>query len=375
MAKTLRVGIIGTGRAGLCHASAYSRIPDVSVTALWNRTRSRAEDLASNLDAPDTEIFDDWRDLIEKSGVDIISITTDPVVRQQPLVYALERQLHVLVEKPLALNLQEAGDMTAASQQANTVTAVSLNWRYSQACQTMWEAIREGQIGRPLDIQTEWRIHFTPGIKPLTAGRGLLMEMGSHEFDRACFLAGWKFNRVVCTLRLGTQAPGIYRAGPTSSLESYAAVMAELSDGARGTFCFSLTPGEPGRRITICGEEGTLILDNDWVTRRQGVNHEGSVTLGNELRVHRQSTRDSDPVQVEVVKSNKQPGEILSGQHTWNRLINDFVSAVRSGDTKHGSSPHLPHLADGMAAQQVIHACECSHVEQRWVDVTRQPDR
>ena len=144
MAETLRVGIVGTGRAGQCHAAAYSRLPDVAVTGLWNRTRSRAEKLAATLDGPNIEIYQDWRELIERGGVDIISITADPVVRQGPFAEALAQQRHVLVEKPLALDLPEAREMASLARQARTVTAISFNWRYSPGCQTTWRAIREG---------------------------------------------------------------------------------------------------------------------------------------------------------------------------------------------------------------------------------------
>jgi predicted dehydrogenase len=72
---------------------------------------------------------------------------------------------------------------------------------------------------------------------------------------------------------------------------------------------------------------------------------------------------------LEIAESDRQPPDILSGQHTWNRLIADFVSAVRRGDVQHQSVPHLPHVSDGLATQEVIAACELSHAERRWVDL------
>jgi predicted dehydrogenase len=369
MPKTLRVGIIGTGRAGQCHAAAYSRLPGVSVKALWNRTRSSADELASTFNVQEIKIFDDWHDLVDDNGVDLVSITTDPVIRLEPLVYALGNRIHALVEKPLASSLADAETMTAAAEQADTVTAISLNWRYSQACRTMWSAIREGRIGRPLDIQTEWRLRFTPGSKPLTAGRSLLTEMGSHEFDRACFLSGQQFRRVVCSLRFGSHSPDTQQPGQPGPPETFASVMAEMSDGMRANFRFSLTEGEPERRIILSGEHGTLILVNDWVTLCRDENSGDTITLGNELRVTRQCAGESGPVQLEIAKADKQHDGIMSGQHTWNQLIADFVSAVRSRHNERTSLPHLPQLTDGLSAQRVINACELSHAEQRWVDV------
>ncbi len=118
-----------------------------------------------------------------------------------------------------------------------------------------------------------------------------------------------------------------------------------------------------------------MTLTSEWVTVHPGKDNENRMTLGNELHVVRQRTRDSDPVLLEVTDSDRQPAGVLSGQHTWNRLIADFVSAVRRGDRLHEGVPHLPHISDGLAAQRVIHACELSHAERRWIDLTQSENR
>lgn len=131
MANSLRVGIIGTGRAGRCQARAFGLLPGVSVTALWNRSRAKAERLAADLKTPELAVFDDWRRMIDRSRVDIVSIATDPVLRLELFAYALAKGRHVLVEKPLAWDLPEAEAMARAAGEAETVTAISFNWRYS----------------------------------------------------------------------------------------------------------------------------------------------------------------------------------------------------------------------------------------------------
>jgi len=90
MAEPLRVGIIGAGWAGASHLAAYSRLPGVTVAALWSRTR--AEELAGRLNQPVLEIYDRWEDLIEKGGIDAISIAVPPTVRRDLISAALERQ-------------------------------------------------------------------------------------------------------------------------------------------------------------------------------------------------------------------------------------------------------------------------------------------
>ena len=369
MAESLRVGIIGTGRAGRCQARAFSRLSGVRVTALWNRTRAKAESLAAALKSPGLEVFDDWRRLIDKSPVDIISIATDPVVRLEPFVHALARRRHLLVEKPLAWGLPEAEAMAKAARQAETVTAISFNWRYSPACLTLWRALREGQIGKLLDLKTEWRLCFNPGPRPWTANSGVLRETGSHEFDRACHLTGWRFRRLACSLRSAPSSQDTAQSGRKAP-ETFASVLAEMSDRAVGNFRLLITPGEPERRIVLGGVEGTLTLTSQWVTVSRDQDSQRRMRLCNELQVVRQRPQDKDPVVLQVADPDRQPAGVLSGQHTWNRLIADFVSAVRSQDRRHDSVPHLPHISDGLAAQRLIQACELSHAEGRWIDLT-----
>ena len=58
MNEKLRVGILGAGWAGEAHANAFSRLPDVEVTAIWSRTRARAESLSGRMSNHELRIFD-----------------------------------------------------------------------------------------------------------------------------------------------------------------------------------------------------------------------------------------------------------------------------------------------------------------------------
>ena len=105
MPEKLRVGILGAGWAAESHAIAYAQLPNVAVTALWSRTRARAEALAGRLQQPDLRIYDHWQDLIEQSKVDVISVATPPMLRREPVVRTLAQGCHVLVEKPISVGV------------------------------------------------------------------------------------------------------------------------------------------------------------------------------------------------------------------------------------------------------------------------------
>ena len=115
MTKRVRVGILGAGTAGRGHATAFSQLPDVEVAALWSRTRARAEGLVGQLHLEGVQVYDDWQALIEGAEVDVITVATPEFLRRAPVAMALERERHVLVEKPMAPGFADAWSMVEAA--------------------------------------------------------------------------------------------------------------------------------------------------------------------------------------------------------------------------------------------------------------------
>jgi predicted dehydrogenase len=345
MTEQLRVGVLGAGMAGDGHIRAFAQQQDVDVTALWSRTRVRAEILANQLQLSNLRVYDRWQDLIEQAEVDIVSIATPETLRREPFMLALECGCHVLVEKPFSVELVDAQAMTQAGRDAHTITAICFNWRYAPGSQIAWREVHEGRLGRLFDIRMEWRFRMTPrairekwpwGISPLSAG-------GSHEFDRARFLTGSEFTHIVSRVR-----PFSLPAEPDEVVDTGAHMhLAELTDNISGLFRNTITTGQPMWNLVLNGEHGTLVVSHDAVVC--------------------QYADDADPRELEIPSSDQPPSGTEMLQYTWNRLIADFVKAVRRGDVAHTSVPHLPTLDDGLRNQEIIAAARLSENERRWV--------
>ena len=352
MAEALKVGILGAGGAGTAHAVAFSRLPDVEVTALCSRTRTRAEALAGRLGWPGIQVYDDWQALIERAEVDVISVTTPETLRRAPVALALARGRHVLVEKPLSIDLADAQEIVRLAQDTDRVTATCFCWRYAPGCQVAWrEVVQAGRIGRLLDVQMEVRF----GLRPrqllerwpwvADASTGLLGRAGSHEFDRARFLTGGEFERLV-----GRVTPLSLSGEPEYVVPCGAyALLADLAPDVLAWFRFTLTTGQPEWSQLVHGEEGTLQVTH--------------------TSVHRRRAGEDKAVLLEVPAADQIPEGVSLMQHVWNRLIADFITAVRQGDVAHASVPHLPTLLDGLRTQEVIAAARRSEEERRWVDL------
>jgi predicted dehydrogenase len=351
--ENLRVGILGAGWAGGGHAAAFSRLPNVQVVALWSRTRKSAETLAAQLNEPRLKVYDDWRDLVEQAEVDVISLATPPTFRVEPIVTALDRGCHVLIEKPVTVGLKGAEDIREAVRQNDIVTATVLNWRYAPGNLTAKRAIEEGQIGNILDVSAEWRINWMstefieqrPWTKDFAISDGILGEGVSHDLDRIRFLTGQDFKRVVSKLvsRPLAGVPNVELDGGNSI------ILAELTNSIIADIQLTLMVGMPKWEQIISGETGTL-----------KVTHE--TTFLHDLEVDEAKALDT-------LDSDKVPEGTDLLQHTWNRLIADFVKAIRIDDKARNKVPNLPTFDDGLKVQQTISAALMSDKESRWVNL------
>jgi predicted dehydrogenase len=357
MAEMLRVGILGAGWAAEGHAAAYSRLPDVEVTALWNRTRGRAEALAGKLRHPTLKVYDNWQELITESDCDVMSIATAPMLRSDPLLMALDHGCHVLVEKPMSIGVREAESMVEAARKAASVTACCFNWRYAPANQAAWRAIRAGEIGAIRDVRTEWYLRARsdffrrhPWVRRMDTSNGSLGEGLSHDFDKARFLTGEEFREIASRI-----TPVTIKQDDNFLVDGGRSMhFAELTSGVLAQFCLAPTAGEDMWRMTIVGDEGSLTIPDAGTT------------------VVRQRHDEQEPGTLTIAAADQAPSAGQLIQHTWNRLIEDFIGAVRDGDLEHRDHTHLPTLTDGLRTEEVIAAARQSSSERRWVTVGSQ---
>jgi predicted dehydrogenase len=115
----IRIAVMGTGQFGCLHARTLAALPEARLTALGNRTRSRAEALAGELGVAD--VFGSMDELIERRLADAVVIATSnethaPLARQ-----AVGAGLHVLIEKPVGVNLAEVQCLDGEARHANSV--------------------------------------------------------------------------------------------------------------------------------------------------------------------------------------------------------------------------------------------------------------
>jgi predicted dehydrogenase len=126
--KQLRVGVIGVGVMGERHCRVYSTLRGIQVVGVADLSADRGQAVAANYE---TLYFEDYRALLDK--VDAVSIATTTPAHFNLAMAALERGVHVLVEKPLAEKLEEAERLVVEAEQRSLVLQVGHIERFNPA--------------------------------------------------------------------------------------------------------------------------------------------------------------------------------------------------------------------------------------------------
>ncbi len=196
MAKKLKIGLIGTG--GICrgcHIPGYQSIPD-ECEIVWacDVDADLAKQVAADHNIPN--VTHDYHDVLKDKSVDAVSVTTPNKYHKQPTIDALNAGKHVLCEKPLAMNGDEARAMCRAAKDSGKILQVALQNRFTGSGRFMKEFIDNGHMGDIYFARAQaLRRRGVPAwgvfIDKEQQGGGPLVDIGVHVLDFTLFLMGY----------------------------------------------------------------------------------------------------------------------------------------------------------------------------------------
>jgi len=194
MPKTVRVGLIGAGGiAQAAHVPGYKAQEDVELVAVCDVVPGKAAAVAAEVGIPSA--YDSYAEMLENESLDAVSVCTPNMAHKEATLAALACGLHVLCEKPIAMNLQEGREMVAAAREANRVLQIGLHWRFTPEVQTLKRFIDAGEMGdiyygeatylRRRGIPT-WGVFTQKKFQ----GGGAMIDIGVHTLDHTMWLMG-----------------------------------------------------------------------------------------------------------------------------------------------------------------------------------------
>jgi len=195
--EALRVGLIGTGRAGQVHlAGLAGRTPAATCAALCD---ANPENLAEAGDRFGVETrYTDHGALLADENVEAVIIVTPCHLHREIACAAAAAGKHILLEKPMAMNVSECRAILDAVEAAGVTLQLAFMRRFDRGFLRAKEIIDSGEMGRVMVVKSTGR---GPGLPPpwiydLKKSNGILAEVNSHDFDSVRWFAGSDIVRV-----------------------------------------------------------------------------------------------------------------------------------------------------------------------------------
>ncbi len=373
MSKEIRVGIVGTQFMGRAHTNAY-----LDVAKFFELPSPPVLRAACDVNVSDLEAFSkrfgwetqetSWEKLVARDDIDLIDICTPNSTHMSIAVAAAKAGKHILCEKPVAMNANEAQKMLDTAQQANVRHMVGFNYRRVPALALAKQLIDEGKIGRVHHFNAvyyqDWLVD--PDFPMVwrhdkkVSGSGAHGDMNAHTVDLARFLVG-EIEAVTAAEEIFVKQRPLADGTGTGTVTADDAMffIARFREGALGTFM--ATRFAAGRknylRLEIFGSEGSLAFNLERLNELEYYSRSDEST--------RQGFRNILVTEAghKYISAWWPPGHIIGWEHTFIHEVADLLKAIAAGENLKAD------FYDGLRCQQVLDAVCQSAESGRWVTI------
>ena len=253
--KKLKIGIIGFGRIAAAHANSILALHDfVELTAIATR-QAKIKQKAITEKFGGTKFYSDYRELLSNQEIEAVIICLPNYLHYQVCLEAARAKKHILVEKPMAMNVIETDKMIKAAQENKITLMVAQSRRFSDAMMKIREKMMT-EIGTPFRININFLVNFP---EPPTdwwtyadkAGGLVTLLQGSHSVDTVV----WLLNKVPSTVFSISQS-----RNPLWEGEDEVTIALKFDTGELATVHLSLNTSPYLHETIIVGPKGTIRL-------------------------------------------------------------------------------------------------------------------
>jgi predicted dehydrogenase len=345
-----RIGIIGLGAMGHQHTRAIQAGGEATVVAGCDVSPVQRDRWRSIFGMPESSVYENSVELLDHEQLDVVIVATHASAHREAVVAAARHGIHVLCEKPLALDLIEADAMVEACEVAGVALAVNHIKRGSLGSDIARNLLNDGVVGQPYLVRGEAKGRRWAGSE--------LMEMGTHLFDWLRTLFG-DVDRLYAEVeqagRKATAADIVHSldlpyperdCGLVLGQRAFCSVTMRSGLHADIGFLWQPTDADVGYGFDIVGPDGTLALRQSVESRilLQRGHHRGPLGASDweEILVD-----ETEGMELDLAAADSYTRERLSVQ--W-RLIRNFLGAIHDGAEPPSSG------RDGRAALELVMA-------------------
>ncbi len=206
MREKVGIGIIGTGFARRVQIPAFLACENAEIVSVASGQIANAESAAKEFNI--RHFTGDWRETIDHADVDLVCITTPPNTHFEMTMRALENGKHVLGEKPMAMNAEEAQTMTEKAREKGVLAVIDHELRFLHGRRKAFEMLRNGAIGKIRHAKTNFRAPRRGDAgspwnwwSDADAGGGVLGAIVSHSIDSLGWFLSAEISQVFCQMQ------------------------------------------------------------------------------------------------------------------------------------------------------------------------------
>jgi len=378
--RKLNIGILGCGFMAKIHANAYKKIGYVFSASLvepelrmvYSRNESAVKRTAERFNFQ--KWTTNWKDIIN-DDIDIFDNTGSNDTHYEPTLLALKAGKHVIVEKPLAVNLQEAREMYDASQEAQKngiKSMVAFNYRFIPALRLVKRIINEGRLGKIYQFRSNFlqdkmadpTVPFSWRLDKEKAGSFALGDLNSHAIDILRFLLQAEVDSVMGYQKtFNTKRPDQNGKQLSVDVDETSLLWLEMENGVLATLESSkVSTGYKAMwRIEIHGSEGGIYFD---------------LTRANELQFYSKADplylqgmkviNVTEPEAHELFEDWLPRGHGIGWEYYHLYMLEHFLRSIVMGTD---IGPQGATFYDGLKCQQVIEAAIMSFEKGTWIKI------
>ena len=352
----LKVGIIGVGWISEAHIVSYLRCPDVQIVAAADLVPGKAEALFEKLGVTGVRFYPNHKAMLEAEELDVVSVCTYNRAHAECTIDALNAGIHVLVEKPMSVTLDEAVAMCRAEKESGKILSIGFQPRFDENMQQIKKIVQSGELGKIYYVQTGGgrrrgipTPYGTSFITDETAGIGAVGDIGCYSLDMVLNALGYPKPLTVSGYKsayFGTQ-PETYPKHPEYagefSVDDFAAAFIRMEDGLILDFriAWAMNMDTPGDTILL-GTKGGLRIPS---TECWNGSMSGPMTLYHE--VAGQSVETTLPIL---------PNDF---SELFYRKIRSFLDAVETGGKAPVSSSEI--LINQAIIDSIVRSANAGH--------------
>lgn len=375
-AKKLKLGIVGGGpNSWIGHVHRISsRFDDQYeiVAGVFSRNPKLSIKFGKSIGIPTNRCYSNYREMAEKEskiidGIDVISIMTPPSSHQIIAEKFIEKNIHIISDKPFAGNLEQAKKLYKKIKSNKKIRyALTHNYSAYPMVREAKKLVAKGKIGKVEYVNVEYVQDWSSGKtvtsknskkllkwkidKKIVGTSAVLNEIGSHAYHMAIYISGLKGKTIFADIK---------QISNKIKMDNNAQVMINFNNGAKGMFWTSVMArgGVYGLRIRVFGSKGSL----EWV--QNDPNYLKFNPSRGAVRLLERGFFNAD--------FSKNFSRINFGHpegylDAFANIYREFASSLKSNLKKRY---YFPNEDEGLETAKFIDACKKSSKKKKWVKI------